>query len=304
MKAKHLLLLGLSIVIGLPILGLFTYGSQNYNPMMTNQWIEGGTPMGTPMMRQDAVSESKEIFEANLAAPMPIEPDYAGFTPDLERTIIKTATLSLLANNTQELVDRISAKTKEFNGLVTSSNIYELSYNGALNAEITVRVPVEKLEEVLAAFKQLAVKVTGEQINATDETERKVDLQAQLNNLQATEIQLLNIMKQAKDVNETLQVQRELTNVRDRIERLQAQLDNLTGAAEMSTINISISTKESELPVIDPGQKTLLEELKLAFKDMVRLYRQLSIAGLRIGILALPLILIGGGAYWLIKRRK
>ncbi|MEN8253814.1 MAG: DUF4349 domain-containing protein [Patescibacteria group bacterium] len=304
---KNILILIAAILIGLPILGLLSAKSvfRKSQSVQTDSWVERGIPM-VGMAENDNI-EIKEKMTAGRAEimPMPIEPGYDDFTPDVERTIIKNASLSLVTNNTQKLVDNITNKIKSFDGLVTNSNIYENQRNkGSINAQMTVRVPVNRLEQALAEIKSLAEKVTSENISASDETERKVDMEAQLNNLKASETQLLKIMSQAKTVQDTLQVQRELTNIRERIERTQARLDNLEGAAAMSTINISISTKESELPVIDPDRASLIDEIKIAIKDSINMYRDLSISGIRLLILGLPILLIGAVGYALLKRKK
>jgi hypothetical protein len=237
-------------------------------------------------------------------APVPPYPGNSGFVGGVDRTIVKTASMSLVVEDTRATVTQVSQVVKDQGGLVSDTNIFENQFQkGAVTANLTVRVPVQKLDETIAKVRQLAAKVISESINAEDRTKQKVDLEAQLKNLRATEQQLLSIMKQAKNVQETLEVQRQLTEVRSQIEVMTAELENLQGDAEMSTLTISISTQESNLPAIGPTQNSLIEEIKLAFRDAIRLYRSLFVAGLRTIILALPLLILAAIG-WLIWQRK
>ncbi len=319
MKKKYLLVLIVAIIVALPFaFNTFTKNSNYSSATKVKNVKSRPSKMGiSPMM---APIEDKAIrdfnddafeFEEAAAEPMGVRmPPVSGggegkISQNTDRTIVKTATLHMVTNNTRQTVDQIVETTKKVEGLVTQSHVFENEYQeGIVNAELTVRVPVSRLEEALEAYKQFAVKVTNENISARDETEQKIDLEAQLHNLQATEQQLLGIMEQAKNVEETLDVQRELTNIRDRIERTTAQLENLEGRAALSTIHISLTTKESELPVVSPQENTLWEEIKLSVREAISFYRDLIIIGIRLSIIGLPAITIVVAAYFLLKKKK
>jgi hypothetical protein len=250
-----------------------------------------GSTMGAPMVTK---SVSSTI--------MPVPPMNGGFTPGVDRVIVKNADVSLVVEDTRQAVSEITTLTTQAGGTVTHSSVYENgSPTGQIFANMTLRVPVEKVESTIEALRQVATKVVSENLSAQDRTEQKVDLDAQLSNLRATEAQLQTIMTQAKTVEETLKVQSELSNVRGQIERLQAQLDNLMGDAAMSTISVSLSTEEAELPIVDSSKRSVIQEIKLAARDAVTLYRNLFIAGLRLVILGLPVLVLAGVGYWVTK---
>lgn len=236
---------------------------------------------------------------------LPPDGGSGGFTTGVDRTVIRTAHMAVQVEDTRQTVSKVNQIVSGVQGVVTSSNIYEMPpQGGVVNASMALRVPSAQLESVIEQLKALSVKVLTETITAQDRTEQKVDLDAQIENLQATEQQLITIMGRATTVDQTLQVQRELTNVRGQIERLQAQVENLVGDAEMATITLEISTQESSLPVVNPGRKSLMEEVRLAVRDAVSLYRDLFVAGVRLAILGLPLLLIALVAALLWRRRK
>ncbi len=307
MQKKLLLIAGaiLLTLVLLPILGLVQIRKHYPEATRKGEWVQGGTNM-MKMSESSVGVDSIAMDEMARPQAMPIAPGmgYEDFTPTEERTIIRNASLSLLATNTRQLVDKIKGVSNEFQGTVTNSSIYEDEYSKNVFANMTLRVPSEQLDAALEKIKSLSAKVVSENMSSSDETERKIDMEAQLSNLRATEAQFLTILEKASTVEETLKVQRELSNLRNQIERMEAQLENLEGAASMSTIYISISTQESELPVLDPNEKGLLEEIKLAFGDMVNLYRNLSVAGIRLVILGLPLIVVAAIAYPLLKSRR
>jgi archaellum component FlaC len=296
MSKKALFFLVLGILLALPLFSVFTgkRGSSIKSVKTASSVSRGESGVAMPaMMLDNAVSPE--------FAPQPTQDSKFTVTPD--RTIVKQATLSLLVNDTRKFVDQATDSVKQMNGFVTSVNVYEnIAETGAINADLTIRVPVEKLEESLKQLKSLAAKVTTENVTAEDKTEQKIDLEAQIKNLQATEQQLLAIMKEAKSVEDTLKVQTQLTQTRDKIERMQASLENLTGAADMSTIHISVSTKESGLPIVEPNQTSIWEEVKMAARDTITVYRNLLIVGLRLLVLGSPIILVITIG-WLIARR-
>lgn len=325
MPKKHVLMLIVAAVLGLPLLGMIdgrlasrnrarlelTETTQAVPGQLGFQRAIGGvTPTRDEMA---SVGAPNLAYDSDFSAPsraitppLPFPPGESGegFTPDVDRTIVKTASMSLLVTDTRQAVADITTLVTTLNGAVTHSNVYESQYTpGVIQGTMVLRVPAEQLDTALDQLRSLAEKVSTEVVNADDRTEQKVDLDAQLNNLRATEEQLLTILRQAQNVEETLQVQRELNSVRDRIERLQARLDNLLGDAAMATINVSLSTKESELPLIEPAPLSLWEEVRAALRNALTFYRNLFVAGLRLAILALPALLLAG-LVWLFWRRR
>lgn len=308
MTKKHLLILAVVIVIGLPVLGLLS-STTHMSQLAVNQVSKSSAPARFDVMEEMMGEVEDDLPQGMMGfsetAPMPPVVDDGDFTPGAERAIVKTGSMSLVVSDVRQTIQEISTIVTQINGLVTSSNVIERGgQNAPITAEIAVRVPVADLEATVEKIRPLATKVLAENFNAQDRTEQKVDLEAQIRNLEATETQLMTIMSRAKTVEETLKVQTELSNVRGRIERLQAQLDNLTGAAAMSTLHISLSSQETDLPIVNPGERSILEEIKLTLRETGRLYRQLFVTGLKLVILGSPVIIVAAIGFYLYQRKK
>jgi hypothetical protein len=324
---RKIVFLVLLVIVGLPFLGvlaLFVSKHTALRSQLIQQNMMGDSAAGssgtmgyaggvavapdqtTDEYQSSTAMPAKRIggFESSTIqiAPMPPEID-SGFVPGNDRVVVKNANLSLIVDDVRQTVDKVSTLAKNQEGIVTGSNVFESGSKGGLQAYLTLRVPVTKLDETLTQLRNLAAKVTQDSLSADDRTKQKVDMEARLNNLKASEAQLLTIMKQAKTVQETLEVQRELTNVRSQIEVMTAELQNLSNDAAMSTIQVTLSSKDADLPTISNEQNSIWDEITISLKDMVRLYRQLFILGLRTFILLLPIIVIGAIAWFAWKRK-
>ena len=105
----------------------------------------------------------------------------------------------------------------------------------------------------------------NEKIEAEDVTRQYVDQAASLRNLRAEEQQYLSILKQAKKVGDTLDVNGKLSDVRGQIEQQQAEFQALSKQIETVAITISLRT-EAEARVLGLNWRPLYE-MKLALRD-------------------------------------
>ena len=82
--------------------------------------------------------------------------------------------------------------------------------------------------------------VTADTVRGEDVTEEFVDLASRERNLLAAEESLLGLYDRAESVDDTLEVQRELTNVRGQIERAQGRIQYLERRTAASRISLTI----------------------------------------------------------------
>ena len=164
---------------------------------------------------------------------------------DTERMIVRTGDIRMVVEDIATTLDEIAGIAEESGGYVVSSNKWKEQerYVGV----ISIRVPSELFNDTMQALRGLAVEVVFDETSSQDVTEEYVDLQAKLRNLEATEEQLLVIMQQAVDVEDILEVQRELTNTRDEIERTKGRMQYLEQTSETSYISVSLT--QSKLDV-------------------------------------------------------
>jgi len=163
-----------------------------------------------------------------------------------EQKIVQTAVISMQVKDVQQAFQAISLLASSNGGFVASSKSSQ--QGGQTVASLTLRVPAERYQEVLAQVRAMGAKVDSESSNASDVTLEYSDLQAQLRNLQATEAQLLTFLGQAKNVGEVLQVQDRLTSVRGQIEQVQGRINLLDKLSDMATISVQLR------PVAAPAQ--------------------------------------------------
>jgi hypothetical protein len=93
----------------------------------------------------------------------------------------------------------------------------------------------------MSSLRGMADEVTAENTSAQDVTQEYTDLNSTLTNLQATEAQLLEIMKKAVTVDEILAVQTQLTNTRGQIETTKGRMQYLEQTSATSLITISLT---------------------------------------------------------------
>lgn len=167
-------------------------------------------PMPAPAPEPGGYSEGdKEYSDGSM-----------GNTPsdvDIERLIIRNGRLTLEVDEVGEAMDRITDMAAILNGYVVASYKYE--YEEGITGEISIRIPSDRFEEAFDRLHQMAESVPYEHTDSRDVTEEYVDLQARLKNLEATELQYLALLKKAETVDEMVQVQKELSNVRGWIEQ-------------------------------------------------------------------------------------
>ncbi len=162
-----------------------------------------------------------------------------------DRLIIRTGRMVLVVEDVAAAIEQITAIAATYNGYVVVSNSWQ--NRDRMMGNIAIRVEVAYFEPAMSDLANLAVEVRSESTSGEDVTEEYVDLEAKLRNLEASEAQLLELMKQAGDVSEILEVQRELVKTRDEIERTQGRMQYLEQSAAMSYIAVDL--EQSKLGV-------------------------------------------------------
>lgn len=184
-------------------------------------------------------------------------------SPQVDKKVIRNAELSLIVSDVVQATQRIRALVEASGGDIDRLTISQTD-DGARAAEIVLRVPARGLDNALDQIKRVAQRTERENVATRDVTSAFYDNEAHMRNLRAEEAQYLAIMRQAHTVKDTLEVSEKLSDVRDRIERLQTEINVMSHDIEMSVVAITLSLE----PRLAAWEWRPLHNARLAARDM------------------------------------
>lgn len=155
-----------------------------------------------------------------------------------QRLIIKTGSMSVQVDDIDVAVGQATSYATGLGGYVQEQNI---SGSGRFrSATLVLAVPSSQFENAMAAFRAYG-EVNSENASGQDVTEEFVDLNSRLTNLEATQTRLRELYEAATDVEETLEVDRELRRIEEEINIVQGRINYLAERAAFSTITLDFS---------------------------------------------------------------
>jgi|SRR5579859_127827 len=160
----------------------------------------------------------------------------------LDRMVIRTAQLSIEVQEMESALAQVRAIASRAGGFVSASDTHVETVNNQDRtvANLTLQVRSDSADSAMSDLRALG-KVTAESSGSQDVTDEYVDLDSNLRNLQASESAILKLMDRATQIQDVLSLQRELTNVRGQIERIQGRKTYLERRTDMATITISLN---------------------------------------------------------------
>ena len=162
----------------------------------------------------------------------------------IERKIQKNARTNIEVKNIDDTVSGVDKIVQKYQGEIISSNRGGADI-GDPYANISFRVPVESLDDVLSEILKLASKVIQEEIYTNDVTEEFIDVEAKLLNMKSTESRFQDLLLKTTTVSEILEVETQLTRIRGEIDALEGRLKYLNQTTSTSRIDLNIQQESS-----------------------------------------------------------
>ncbi len=202
----------------------------------------------------ERVVEAEMTEEASMDASSAFASDESGLLPSFDevqasvasqnRIIVRTVGMGLVVNDVADTVDRVADVAQGLGGWTVSSD-----RNVIHHGSVSVRVPAQQLDEAVSRIRALGVRVEWESSNSQDVTDEYVDSNSRLRSLRATEEALLGLLERATDVEDALEVQRELSELQAEIESLQGRIKFLQETAAFSLINVEMSLAPRQMNI-------------------------------------------------------
>lgn len=217
--------------------------------------VAGSAPQASPAPAPGAIRG--EAADSKMAA----APKQASSeTPATRPQLIKKAALSLV-------VKSIDSSTKSVTNIVKKQQGDILGFQNEKppdpsirqTATVEIRVPQERLETTLDSLAKLGT-VQNRALTAEDVTTQLVDNEARLRNLRKSEELVLKIMERSGSVGDVLKAAQELSNIRESIERIDAQLKSLRNQVAYSTISLTLEAAVSSQQTPEPALGLRMQE--------------------------------------------
>lgn len=233
------------------------------SPMASeNASDEAGVEGQMGKMSVESVASAPPVADALVApestrASVP-EPNTFGFRE--ERLIIRNATLRMKIENYDQVKAEMIQAVEAVGGYVEQSNTM---INNRVNNKdykygtFVLRVPAQNHVEVLNVIKSYG-QVQEEYESADDITKQYRDTASEVENLTITETRLQELLKNATQVKDLLEIENELTRIRNQINAYSQQLKSWEQLVDMTSVSVDLEEVESLTPKIEPVDDSLM----------------------------------------------
>lgn len=176
-------------------------------------------------------------------------------SPKIEQKIIKQASLRFETNDLEETYKQIQTAVKQSQGKVQSDS--EGKDYGTLYRNITIRVPSQNFDNFINTISKGVSYFERKEITAEDVTEQYIDLTTRLKNKRKLEERYLQILQKAAKISEILEIEKQISIIREEIEAKEGQLKYLESRVSESTVTIEFfkNLPEQEAVQLSYGSK-------------------------------------------------
>lgn len=218
--------------------------------------------------------------------------------PQLQLKVIKTALVEMetgkggYANIREDALAAASAAGGYVEGESSSRDDEGLTY-----ATLTLRIPADKFDEVLADVADLG-EVVSTQVSTNDVSAEYVDMESRLRHLQAEESFYLSLIAKAQTIQEMITIREHLDTIQLEKEQVQGRMNFLDQQSGFSTLTLSVDETEPE----DEGEG-FWDSVGNAFKSFGRGLKKLAV-GFFYALPYLVILAVIGVVIWLLLRRS
>jgi hypothetical protein len=254
--------------------------------------LDAGAPGDAATVTTVAAGEEYRDAAADGEAVVGVDLDVAE-----DRKVIRQAQLQLQADDTRETFDRIVALVEGAGGFVSNAVVSPVEGDEDQPlVTMTLRVPATELTEIMDAIKSAATEVISESQDAQDVTEQYVDLEAQLTNLQALEVELRALLTEVRqqpdaDPDKLLRVFNEISIVRGQIEQIQGQLNYLDDVVALAALDVSLSPTPAVVPIVEDTWEPV-EVARDALRSLVAGLQGMAEWGINFALYTLPMLIL------------
>jgi hypothetical protein len=226
-------------VLGIVMLGCSGKGDNTFSP----------TPSPPDAIREKSMITSMEespvesdMSEQKIPPPPPPPQQRA------QKKIIHTADIRFKVEDLKKAESAIKARVKAMGGYISNEN--QNRESGNLENSWTVRIPADKFDAFLGDVEKESIYVDSKNVSAEDVTAEYVDNELRIKSKQKVFERYLELLKQAKNVQEIMAVEEQIRVIREEIEAKEGRQKYLNDQVDFSTITVTFyqETEASSAP--------------------------------------------------------
>ncbi len=266
MKKKILSLLLTAICTGMIMTGCGGGNKTSDMDYAEKNYASGSTTTADEWYQEESIDYDYSYGDGSdyETAEEAYEPENPGSLSDSsnalsQRKLITTVSMDVETEEFTDLTITVENKVKALGGYMESYNKGSESRWGSdvrlQYANMTIRVPADKLEDLLSTVKGTA-NVVDMTSNTEDVTLTYVDIQSRKESLQVEYNCLLELLAEAESVDQIIMLQNRLTEVRYQIESMESRLRTYDNQVDYSTVYLYVKEVERVTPVITKEETT------------------------------------------------
>lgn len=188
---------------------------------------------------------------------------------ETNRKLIRTVTIDAETSDLDATLADLDAQLALLGGYVQNKSVQNGRGSSSRYAKLTLRIPADKVDRFVGRVED-STNILSSSEKAEDVTLNYSATESRIKALETQEARLLELLAEAKTLNDLLTLENKLTTVRQELETVKSQLKLYDSLIDYGTINLTITEVKEYTPVEEEKEPTVWERISTGFVNSLK----------------------------------